>query len=137
MLLLKISSLVFYTSDHTLFQTKMGITALWPLLCSTTEASFGTYFISAQQLAHLSCSSHNISTASWHTVQLKSLKTASCFQLKVSGMENNPKSYPVLMNAPPSQRPHMLSLSHITTIFWNWFHSQYLGLQLLLENFWI
>lgn len=122
---------MFYPSEHTLFQTKMGTTALWKLLYSFTQASFGTSFL----------------PNSWHTclaafllttfqllpdrVQLKSLKPLAAMR------KTHPRSYPVLMNAPPSQRPHMSSLtyhsyilkllplptSRITTLTWKFLNS--------------
>lgn len=112
------------------------------LLCSVAQASFGTYLISPKQLAHLPCcflfSTFQLlpdTQSSWNPWKL-----LAAFNLEVSGNWKGGKTiqnHTILMNATPSQRPHMSSLSHITTIFWNCFYSQHPELQLLLGNFWI
>lgn len=83
----------------------------------------------------------NISTAPWHTVQLKSLKTAGCFQLRSKWewkrRKNNPKSYRFDECNTLTEATYVIALTHhnyilkllllstsrITTLTWKFLNS--------------
>lgn len=81
-----------------------------------------------------------IPIAPWNLVQLKySPKLSAAYNFEWAGMEKEEKQLkfiPSFDEYTTSLRPHVSSLSHVTTVFKNSFYSQHQGLHLFLGNFW-
>lgn len=142
MFLLKISSLLFHTRSHTLL-AKNQHNSLVTLLTSSLYYSCQLGYLISPPTAYtpaLLLSSLNIAIAPWKPVQLKySPKLPAAYNFEWAGMEKEEKKLkfiPSFDEYTTSLRPHVSSLSHVTTVFQNYFYSQHQGLQLFLGNFW-